>query len=144
MTQAQKKINVGISLLILFILTFVSGILLHLKKHGIIIEPRPVLKVVHWVSGLLMSCLVCWHAAQFWKMFVNMKKRFRWFRADTIGVIVFTAGALLTGLVKLLSPVRIPHLGLWHYYLGMIMGALILIHLVRGIPALGRLFKIRK
>lgn len=141
MTAAKIKANVGFTLLVLFLITFVSGIILHLKKHGIILEPRPLIKIIHWVAGFLMVAFTCWHANQFWKMFSNMKKRFRWFWCDTWAVIVFLGLTFVTGLVKLLSPVKIPHLGLWHYGLGIAMTVVIAIHLIRGIPGWNRLRK---
>lgn len=144
MTPINKKINVGMTLLTLFLITLATGIILHLKKHGIVIEPRPVIKYIHWISGFLMAGFTCWHGSQFWKMFVAFKQRFRWFWLDTIGVIAFTAATVLTGAVKLLSPVKIPHLGLWHYYLGLIMSALIIFHLVKGLPTLSKMMKAGK
>ena len=59
-------------------------------------------------------------------------------------IILFIA-TLLTGTVKMLSPVKIPHLGLWHYGIGIAMAVTVVIHLIRGIPALNRYYgKIRR
>ena len=41
------KIRINLLLTVAFVLVFVTGMLLHLKKHGIEIEPREVLKVAH-------------------------------------------------------------------------------------------------
>lgn len=139
----KSKANVGMTLLILFIVTLVTGVILHLKKHGIIIEPRSVIKIVHWVSGFLMVGVACFHGLQFKKMLNAMKTKFRWFWGDTWIVIVFVCLTFLTGLVKLVSPVKIPHLGLWHYWFGIIMSVAIAIHLIRGIPSWNRLRKIK-
>lgn len=142
MATPRSKANVGMTLLILFLITLVTGVILHLKSHGTIIQPRGVIKVVHWVAGLLMASFACWHGSQFMKMLTAMKTKFRWFWCDTWVVILFTCLTVLTGLVKLLSPVKIPHLGLWHYWMGMIMSAAIIIHLFRGIKSWNRLRKI--
>lgn len=144
MTPINKKINVGVTLLTLFIITLATGIILHLKKHGIVVEPRSVIKVIHWVAGFLMVALTCLHATQFWKMFVNLRSRVKWFNIVTWAVIILTAAVFLTGTVKLLTPVKIPHLGLWHFALGIAMSVGIALHLIRGIPALGRLCKAAK
>lgn len=144
MATPKSKANVGIILLILFIITLITGIILHLKSHGIIIQPRGVIKVVHWVAGLLMAVFTCWHGLQFKKMFVAMKTKYRWFTGNTFAVIVFVSLTVLTGVVKLLSPVKIPHLGIWHYGLGIAMSVIIVVHLVRGIPCLHRLLKINQ
>lgn len=131
----KTKANIGITLVIGFAITLIIGIILHLKSHGIVLEPRKILKIIHWVAGYAMTVLLCVHWAQFSKILKAMKKKFRWFYADTWLLIILFAATLLTGTVKLLSPVKIPHLGLWHYWLGLAMGITALIHLVRGIPA---------
>lgn len=128
-------------MLLLFLITLVTGIILHLKKHGIVVEPRPVVKIVHWVAGFAMTAFAWWHGNQFWKMLKAMKKKFRWFWFDTWAVMIFTALAFLSGLVKLLSPVKIQGLGLWHYWFGLLMAAAIVVHLIRGIPGWNRLRK---
>lgn len=143
MATPKTKADVGMTLVILFLITLVTGIILHLKAHGTIIQPRGVIKVVHWVAGFLMAALTCLHGVQFQKMLNAMKTKFRWFWCDTWVVILFTALTVLTGLVKLLSSVKIPHLGLWHYWLGLIMTAAIIVHLFRGLPSWNRLRKIR-
>ena len=131
------------TLVILFAITLVTGIILHLKKHGIIIEPRSVIKIVHWIAGLLMVGLALVHGLQFKKMLSAMKAKFLWFWGDTLVVIVFICLTIITGAVKLLSPVKIPHLGLWHYWFGIIMTVAVIVHLFRGIPSWNRLRKIK-
>lgn len=143
MATPKSKANLGMTLVILFAITLVTGLILHLKKHGVIIEPRPVIKIVHWIAGFLMVGFSCVHGVQFKGMLSAMRHKFLWFWGDTWLVIVFTCLAFLTGLVKLLSPVKISHLGLWHYWFGMIMAVAVIVHLFRGIPAWNRLRKIR-
>lgn len=135
----KNKANIGIALVIAFALTLITGIILHLKSHGILVQPRGVLKAVHWIFGYDMTLLLCVHWSQFNKMLGAMKKKFRWFYADTWLLIVFFIATLLTGTVKLLSPVKIPHLGLWHYGLGILMSVTAIIHLVRGLPSWNRI-----
>ena len=72
-----------------------------------------------------------------------MKAKFLWFWGDTLVVIVFICLTIITGAVKLLSPVKIPHLGLWHYWFGIIMTVAVIVHLFRGIPSWNRLRKIK-
>lgn len=143
MTTPKAKANIGLTLVILFLITLATGIILHLKAHGTIIQPRGVIKVVHWVVGLFMATFAYWHGIQFKKMLAAMRTKFRWFWGDTWVVIIFTCLTVLTGLVKLLSPVKIPHLGLWHYWFGIIMSVAIIVHLFRGIPSWNRLRKIK-
>lgn len=144
MASPKSKANVGMTLLILFLITFVTGIILHLKKHGIILEPRQVIKTIHWLAGFLMAGFTVCHGVQFKKMFSALKSKFFWFWGDTWVVIIFMCITLATGLVKLLSPVKIPHLGLWHYWFGILMSVAVVVHLFRGIPAWVRLRKIQQ
>jgi hypothetical protein len=137
----RNKANIGIALALAFAATLATGIILHLKSHGILIQPRGVLKIVHWIFGYAMTALLFIHWSQFNKMLVAMKKKFRWFYADTWLLILIFIATLLTGTVKLLSPIKIPHLGLWHYGSGIAMSVAALIHLVRGIPSWNRLRK---
>ena len=143
MATPKSKANIGMTLVILFAITLVTGIILHLKKHGIIIEPRSVIKIVHWIAGLLMVGLALVHGLQFKKMLSAMKAKFLLFWGDTLVVIVFICLTIITGAVKLLSPVKIPHLGLWHYWFGIIMTVAVIVHLFRGIPSWNRLRKIK-
>ena len=143
MATPKSKANIGMTLVILFAITLVTGIILHLKKHGIIIEPRSVIKIVHWIAGLLMVGLALVHGLQFKKMLSAMKAKFLWFWGDTLVVIVFICLTIITGAVKLVSPVKIPHLGLWHYWFGIIMTVAVIVHLFRGIPSWNRLRKIK-
>ena len=143
MATPKSKANIGMTLVILFAITLVTGIILHLKKHGIIIEPQSVIKIVHWIAGFLMVGLALVHGLQFKKMLSAMKAKFLWFWGDTLVVIVFICLTIITGAVKLLSPVKIPHLGLWHYWFGIIMTVAVIVHLFRGIPSWNRLRKIK-
>lgn len=70
----RTKANIGLLLLIAFAVALTIGVILHLKSHGIIVEPRSALKVIHWVFGYAMTALVLVHWAQFRKMLGAMKK----------------------------------------------------------------------
>lgn len=137
----KSKANIGIALVITFAVTLITGIILHLKSHVILVQPRDVLKVVHWSFGYAMTVLLCIHWSEFHKMLSGMKKKFVWFYADTWLLITLFIATLLTGTVKLISPIKIPHLGLWHYGIGIAMSITALIHLVRGLPSWNRLRK---
>lgn len=137
----KTKANIGIALAIAFAVTLIMGIILHLKSHGILIQPRGILKIIHWGFGYAMTVLLFIHWSQFHKMLGALKKRFGWFYADTWLLIILFIATLLTGTFKLLSPVKIPHLGLWHYGIGIAMSITTIIHLVRGLPAWNRMRK---
>lgn len=138
----KSKANIGIALVITFAVTLVTGIILHLKSHGIIVQPRGVLKTFHWIFGYAMTALLIIHWAQFQKILDALKKKFRWFYVDTWLLIILFIVTLLTGTVKLLTPIKIPHLGLWHYGFGIAMSITAIIHLVRGLPSWNKMRKI--
>lgn len=46
MATPRTKANVGLTLVILFLITLITGIILHLKAHGTIIQPRAVIKAL--------------------------------------------------------------------------------------------------
>lgn len=144
MNNLHKKAWVGTALLLTFVATLVTGILLHLKKHGIIIEPRPLLKIIHWTCGYLMTALALWHYMQFKRMLKGMKKSFGWFWVSTWLVSILLIAVVATGMIKQFSPIKIPHLGLWHYAIGISMSAFALFHLLRAIPALTRTFRTKQ
>ena len=141
MTSLKLKSNIGMTIIILFAITLISGIILHLKKHGLLIEPRDLIKIIHWVCGFAMSVFTIVHWKQFNKMLSALKNKVKWFYVSTSILKTIFLLTLVTGAIKLLSPVKIPHLVLWHYGLGIAMSILIIVHLFRGIPAWIRLRK---
>lgn len=137
----KTRVNVGTVLVVAFVFTLITGIMLHLKRHGIVFQPRDTIKIVHWAFGYAMTVAFFIHWKQFCKMLTAIKKTFRWFYADTWLLIILFLVTLLTGTVKLLSPVKIANLGLWHYWTGIAMSITAAIHLIRGIPTWNRLRK---
>lgn len=135
----KNKANIGLALTITFALTLITGIMLHLKSHGILIQPRATLKAIHWIIGYAMTIFFCIHWSQFRKMLNAIRKKKAWFHTDTWLLIILFIATLLTGAVKQFTPVKIPHLGLWHYIIGLAMSITAIIHLIRGIPAWRRL-----
>lgn len=69
----KQKANIGIALIITFAITLIIGIILHLKSHGILMQPRDVLKTLHWVAGYAMTALFIIHWVQFRKMLTALK-----------------------------------------------------------------------
>lgn len=110
-----------------------TGIMLHLKKHGIVIEPRAVLKAIHYYTGYLFSLCALLHVQMCLPVLQKMKAK-PWFRRFTWILLGICAALLLTGIVKQFSPVKIPHLGLWHYWFGIIMIVTAVRHLWTALP----------
>lgn len=136
MNKLKAKSGIGMALVVLFATTLVTGIILHLKKHGIVVEPRNVIKIIHWLSGFTMGVIACFHGKHFWRVFINTLKRRTPSGINTLVLLILLIATMVTGLVKLVSPVKIQGLGLWHYWIGIIMSVSVLFHLVRGIPML--------
>ena len=137
----KNQVRIGAMLVIAFCVTLIFGIILHLKNHGMIVQPRNVIKIIHWVAGYIMTVLLFVHWSQFGKMLTALKRKFAWFYADTWLLVILFLVTLITGTIKLLSPVKIPHLGLWHYGFGIAMSVTVLIHLIKGVPAWIRMRK---
>ena len=116
-----------------FFIVAVTGIMLHLKKHGISIEPRYVLKAIHYYAGYLFSLCALLHVQMCLPVLQKMKAK-PWFRRFTWILLGICAALLLTGIVKQFSPVKIPHLGLWHYWFGIIMIVTAVRHLWTALP----------
>ena len=110
-----------------------TGIMLHLKKHGIVIEPRAVLKAIHYYAGYLFSLCTLLHVQMCLPVLQKMKAK-PWFRRFTWVLLGICAALPLTGIVKQFSPVKIPHLGLWHYWFGIIMIVTAVRHLWTALP----------
>ena len=110
-----------------------TGIMLHLKKHGIVIEPRAVLKAIHYYAGYLFSLSALLHVQMCLPVLQKMKAK-PWFRRFTWILLGICAALPLTGIVKQFSPVKIPHLGLWHYWFGIIMIVTAVRHLWTALP----------
>lgn len=116
-----------------FFIVAVTGIMLHLKKHGIVIEPRAVLKAIHYYAGYLFSLCALLHVQMCLPVLQKMKAK-PWFRRFTWILLGICAALPLTGIVKQFSPVKIPHLGLWHYWFGIIMIVTAVRHLWTALP----------
>ena len=116
-----------------FVIVAATGIMLHLKKHGIVIEPRAVLKAIHYYAGYLFSLCALLHVQMCLPVLQKMKAK-PWFRRFTWILLGICAALPLTGIVKQFSPVKIPHLGLWHYWFGIIMIVTAVLHLWTALP----------
>ncbi len=132
--STRTKANTGLCLFFLMTSAITMGIVLHLKKHGIVIEPRATIKFIHWIVGVLGAGAAIVHGLQFRGQLKKMKGRL-WFRVSTLLIVPLLTGVAATGFVKLLVPVKIANLGLWHYWLGIALAVTVSLHLVRGIPA---------
>ena len=110
-----------------------TGIMLPLKQRGIVLEPRAVLKAIHYYAGYLFSLCALLHVQMCLPVLQKMKAK-PWFRRFTWILLGICAALLLTGIVKQFSPVKIPHLGLWHYWFGIIMIVTAVRHLWTALP----------
>ena len=132
---------IGIIVIILLLITAITGIMLHMKSHGIIFQPRDVLKVIHWVFGIAMAVFAFIHGKQFFNMLKGLRKRYKFFNAVTWIFIIAAIITVGTGLLKLFSPVKIYGLGLFHYQAGLVMTVAAVLHLIHALPTLPRYFK---
>lgn len=141
MNAITRITTTGMTLLAFFIISVISGIILHLKKHGMIVEPRAVIKMIHWISAYLMVLTAIIHSRQFWIPFLNHLGKHDCKGFNMCALIILIMAATITGAVKQFSPVKIHGLGLWHYWIGMLMSLSAIVHLVRGVPMLFKLIR---
>ncbi|MGN0206200.1 MAG: hypothetical protein ACI4BC_03060 [Muribaculaceae bacterium] len=118
-----------------------TGIMLHLKKHEILIEPRDILKIIHYSLGAIMVLCGYLHYRVRTGILSAMKKSKPMFRAFSLVLLWLIVTLTLTGAWKLFDPVKIPHLGLIHYYMGIAMAVVSVIHLRSALPWLIAKFK---
>ena len=130
--KGHKRI-IDTVLTVCLVIVAATGIMLHLKKHGIVIEPRAVLKAIHYYAGYLFSLCALLHVQMCLPVLQKMKAK-PWFRRFTWILLGICAALPLTGIVKQFSPVKIPHLGLWHYWFGIIMIVTAARHLWTALP----------
>lgn len=135
------KTIIDSALVLCFVVVLTTGVMLHLKKHGIIIEPRPLLKMLHYCTGFVMVALTAVHVGNYIKSFKALSVKYPYTVINSQVLMVMLAIVFLTGLVKLLSPVKILNFGLWHYWLGIIMSVAAVIHLWRMLPWLMRKYR---
>lgn len=144
MHSIKLKTNTGILLLGFFIITLITGLVLHLKKHGILIEPRAVIKTVHTISGFTMAAFVTWHVRMFRQPFLHHLAARKSSGIISLIMIFCILGATATGLIKLIVPIKIHGLGLWHYWTGLLMSVAITLHLCKGLPLLIRMIQAQR
>ena len=134
MKNLRSKTMVETLLFVCFAVVAVSGILLHLKKHGLVIEPRPILQAIHYYCAFVMLACSMLHLNFSFKSLRPMAKKRPWFARFTWLLLIALCATGLTGLIKFFSPVRIQGLGLWHYWCGMTMTVTAILHLCTVLP----------
>ena len=97
--------------------------------------------MLHYCTGFVMVALTAVHVGNYIKSFKALSVKYPYTVINSQVLMVMLAIVFLTGLVKLLSPVKIPNLGLWHYWLGIIMSVAAVIHLWRMLPWLMRKYR---
>ncbi len=134
MISLQTKRRIDTALAVTALLTALTGIALHLKKHGILVEPCAVLKVVHYVVGFVMLACATLHASLTLRLMRPMGTKRPWFVRMAWLLLLLLAAGGVTGLLKLASPVKIPHLGLIHYWVGVGLTLSAAFHLGIALP----------
>ena len=119
-------------MMLLALTVLVTGIILHLKAYGIVVEPRQVLKTVHYLAGFALAVFIIGHFATHAKWFVPVCERDPLYGTVFVLLIIAFLSTLGTGIVKLCAHVR--GLGLWHYWLGIAMSLLVIIHVSKAFP----------
>lgn len=130
----REKRYLDTTLTLLFAVVVITGIILHIKSHGYIIEPRPIIKAVHYCCGYLMSICLAVHAWIYSNALRSLSRQKHWFGFATYTVAILFIAVFATGTLKLCRPVKIHGLGLWHYSLGIVMALAACAHLGLTLP----------
>ena len=102
--------------------------------HGILVDPRAVLKTVHYLMGVAMLACATLHASLTLRLMRPMGTKRPWFVRMAWLLLLLLAAAGVTGLLKLALPVKIPHLGLIHYWAGVMLTLSAAFHLSIALP----------
>jgi hypothetical protein len=121
-----------LAMLIIALVVLVTGIVLHLKVYGVVVEPRAVIKVVHYVAGFLLVAMMVMHFAAHAKWYGPVCKAQPVYGAIIAVMGVVALATFVTGLVKLCAHVR--GLGAWHFWLGIALAVFVVYHISKGLP----------
>ena len=114
-------------LIVVFIVSAISGIGLHIAGHGNSHEVWHNWAVVHVVSSVLFLVAIIFHVTTHWGWYKGIIKN----GMSIIFLLLSVTGIVLLGVSGANSP-----LGLWHYKIGIIMIIIAIGHIIKRLSAL--------
>lgn len=140
--KTTKILLIDWYLLPLSVLSFFTGLELHLAGHGDSHEIWQNWAIAHIVTSLLFLVAGVYHINTHgkWYRFL-LKERTEREKQTTIAISIVFAATVITGMCLLVIENANSGIGLWHYKIGLLMGLVAVIHIVKRKTALLRVFK---
>ena len=131
-TIMRKRMATNWALLLSFILSASSGIRLHFLEHGMGHGACHLWRTFHlWVSIMLLV-LVLIHIKMHWNWYRNWFRKGLGSKSWTTALLSITFLLLaLTGIILLGGVCRRSIIGIWHFYLGIAMIILAVMHIFK-------------
>lgn len=139
--KITKILLIDWCLLPLSILSFFTGLELHLAGHGDSHEIWHNWAVAHVIASLLLVAGAC-----------HIKTHSKWYRSllknglgrkskTTLAISIVFVATVITGIALLGVEGANSGIGLWHYKIGLLMGLFAIIHIVKRKTAFLSIFK---
>lgn len=124
-------------LIVVFIVSAVSGFGLHIAGHGNIHEIWHNWAVFHVISSLLFLIGIFFHINTHWGWYKSLIRNGLGRKSHiTVTISVLFLIISVTGLILLIVEGANTPLGLWHYKIGIVSSVLFLGHIIKRIPIL--------
>ena len=137
-----KNLIINWILCMLFVLSFLTGLGLHLAGHGSNPEVWHHWAVAHVITSLLWGGVCIYHIVVHGKWYRSLVKKGRQGKSKITAMIscIFVV-VVITGIILLGVEGANSGIGLWHYKIGLLMGLFAVIHVVKRKTALLTIFK---
>lgn len=140
--KITKILFIDWSLLPLSILSFFTGLKLHLAGHGDSHEEWHNWAVAHVIMSLLFMVACVYHIKTHAKWYHSLLKNGPRRKSKiTLAISIVFAATVITGIALLGVEGANSGIGLWHYKIGLLMGLLAVIHIVKRKTAFLKIFK---
>ena len=128
----RKRIAINRALLLSFILSASSGIRLHFLGHGMGHGACHLWRTFHLWTSVLLLVLVFIHIKMHWNWYRNWFRKGLGSKSWTTALLSITFLLLaLTGIILLGGVCRRSIIGIWHFYLGIAMIILAVMHIFK-------------
>lgn len=139
------NIKIDIALIVVFTALIVSGIGIHLSDEHARHELWHSFAVAHVVCGILFLVLGILHIKGHWAWFKALSKRFKKMSKPTMILTLLFLFETVSGIILLgFTHGGNSHIGLWHWWCGLLMTAFGIGHLLKRLKPLKRGYALLK
>lgn len=140
--KITKILFIDWCLLLLSILSFLTGLKLHLAGHGDSHEEWHNWAVAHVIMSLLFLVSCVYHIMTHGKWYRSLLKNgFSRKSKITLAISIVFATTVISGIILLCIEGANSGIGLWHYKIGLLMELLAVIHIMKRKTILLKIFK---